>query len=188
MIIGKSNSMVNFALIDGARVGAQMGDILALAPISLSLYRESALADVAPYVLCLAPDTKAHHDVVQTCWGCSSGVFLRSDANLEELSKHFRHFLLVKTEDGRKLYFRFYDPRVLRVFLPSCTAQQAIEFFGPVHFFLVEDEDPNRAIIFWLEKAQLRRDIVDLTKGELAARLPARESASAGEKAPNVIV
>ncbi|HRO43103.1 MAG TPA: DUF4123 domain-containing protein, partial [Flavipsychrobacter sp.] len=73
-----------------------------------------------------------------------------------ELHKHFRKFLLVKTEDEQELYFRFYDPRVLRIFLPTCDQGQIREFFGAVDYFLMEDEDPEFAIRYWHENGILR--------------------------------
>jgi hypothetical protein len=37
------------------------------------------------------------------------------------------------------MYFRFYDPRVLRLFLPACTARQRSELTGTeIERFLVE--------------------------------------------------
>jgi len=50
--------------------------------------------------------------------------------------------LRVQEEGSTKfLYFRFYDPRVLRVFIPSCTDQQLIQFYGPIRRFWMENED-----------------------------------------------
>ena len=40
--------------------------------------------------------------------------------------------LWVRDEGQRQLYFRFYDPRVLPVFLPTCDAEQRRQVFGPV--------------------------------------------------------
>ena len=37
-------------------------------------------------------------------------------------------------------WFRFYDPLVLRVFLPTCTPRQRQDFFGEFEGFVVEDE------------------------------------------------
>jgi hypothetical protein len=57
--------------------------------------------------------------------------------------KHLRRLLMVKLDDGgRRLYFRFYDPRVLRAFLPTCSVRQDEEMFGDrdIHSFLVEGE------------------------------------------------
>jgi len=45
-------------------------------------------------------------------------VFLRTETGIEQLRKHLRGFLRVRDEAGRRLIFRYYDPRVLRVYLP----------------------------------------------------------------------
>ncbi|MCK7510897.1 MAG: DUF4123 domain-containing protein [Desulfobacterales bacterium] len=67
---------------------------------------------------------------------------------LNPLRTHFRRFLMVHDSDGKPLYFRYYDPRVLRVYLPTCTSQELKTVFGPVESFLVEDEDGRSAIRF----------------------------------------
>jgi hypothetical protein len=36
------------------------------------------------------------------------------------------------------MLFRYYDPRVLRAFLPTCTLEEANTFFGPVDAFVAE--------------------------------------------------
>ena len=41
-------------------------------------------------------------------------------------------------ETGEEVYFRFYDPRVLRVFLPTCSVRQKAELFGEIRSFLLE--------------------------------------------------
>jgi hypothetical protein len=38
------------------------------------------------------------------------------------------------------MYFRFYDPAVLRVFLPASTVLQRAELFGAVEEFIFEGE------------------------------------------------
>jgi hypothetical protein len=63
---------------------------------------------------------------------------------------------MVKKEDGEQLYFRFYDPRVLRVFLPTCDRQQLSDFFGPVDYFVCEDEDPVSGMMFSLKEGELK--------------------------------
>jgi hypothetical protein len=61
---------------------------------------------------------------------------------LAEVRRHFRKLLYVKEEDTRKeMFFRFYDPRVLRAFLPSCTARQLDEIFGEIDVFVAEGEE-----------------------------------------------
>ena len=59
-----------------------------------------------------------------------------------DLRSHLRRFLIVLDEDtGKKLYFRFYDPRVLRAFLPTCSKIQVADMFGEIGMFLLEGED-----------------------------------------------
>jgi Domain of unknown function (DUF4123) len=87
--------------------------------------------------------------LVSSGWEHSWGIFLTSAADLHALREHFRRFLIVKIEGERPdFYFRFYDPRVLRVFLPTCTLEEATAFFGPVRSFLVEDQESRGALRF----------------------------------------
>jgi hypothetical protein len=65
---------------------------------------------------------------------------------------------MVQTEDKEELYFRFYDPRVLRIFLPTCDEDQLNEFFGPVDYFVCEDEDPAFALAFTLKDGELKTE------------------------------
>jgi hypothetical protein len=68
----------------------------------------------------------------------------------------------VKTEDGEELYFRFYDPRILRIFLPECTAEEAVEFFGPIQAFWVEAEDPNMCLVFRRSERGVVTETIDV--------------------------
>jgi len=53
------------------------------------------------------------------------------------------------------LFFRFYDPRVMRGYLPTCSPKQLAEFFGPVDFYIAEGEAPARAHAWSLSDGQL---------------------------------
>jgi len=103
---------------------------------------------VAPYLLKLETASDFLKLLLEQGWGKSWGIFLTSQSDLEQLHKHFRHFLLVKGEDDKDFYFRFYDPRVLRVYLPTCTAEEAKEFFGPIGSYLAEAEAPDTLLKF----------------------------------------
>jgi len=76
------------------------------------------------------------------------GVSFTSDANLPALHEHLRTLSSVQTESGERLFFRYYDPRVLRVFLPTCSADQLDELFGPIKTFLVDGEDDGEMFVF----------------------------------------
>lgn len=153
MIIG------NFILLDAARMNEAMEEAKKLNPSHESLYKakeDELLQSVAPYLFRFQNQGEFNDYFLENGWGDGWGVLLSSKASFEELHKHFRRFLMVKTEDGVELYFRFYDPRVLRVFLPTCDIKQLEEFFGPVQFFLVEDEDLRFGIKFWLQNGELQ--------------------------------
>lgn len=67
------------------------------------------------------------------------GIFVLADHSLTELRRHLRRFLRVVGPGEERLYFRFYDPRVLPSYLASCTHDEAAEFFGPVAAFGITD-------------------------------------------------
>ena len=39
------------------------------------------------------------------------------------------------------MYFRFYDPQMLRLFLPTCGLRQREQIFGEIEVFLVAGRD-----------------------------------------------
>jgi hypothetical protein len=66
---------------------------------------------------------------------------LAARAGLYDLRRHLRRLLQVRTEARETLFFRYYDPRVLRAFLPTCDRAQLAEFFGPIQRFDLEETD-----------------------------------------------
>jgi hypothetical protein len=154
-------------LLDAARMEDAMDTARELNPVNASLYRnrdgqDEILPSVAPFLFTY-PYTDAFCDfVLNNGWGKSWGLWVESEVDFETLCRHFRRFLMVQTEEGQELYFRFYDPRVLRIFLPTCDIDQLHEFFGPVTQFIMEDEDPAYCIIFSLWSNQLFIDQQDV--------------------------
>lgn len=76
-------------------------------------------------------------------WGNSSCVFFTSKLSFEELFSHFQQFNRVYLEEDKVVLFRYYDPRVLRTYLPSCNREEVEAFFGGVEHFYLESEDPE---------------------------------------------
>jgi hypothetical protein len=123
----------------------------------ISLYKgepEEAMFDVAPYLVSLGRRRDENKNLVQwiydNLWGNSCGIFILSSAGLERLFEHLQTFLLVTDESGKPYYFRFYDPRVLRVYLPTCNGEELKQFFGPVSEFILEDGCREKQIRFSL--------------------------------------
>ncbi len=152
-----------YILVDAARVEHLIGHAKNLNPRFDSLYRggsDEELGDVAPYLFTLLGNNEFSSWLYERGWGNSWGSIVVSKINFEDCWKHFRKFLLIKTEDGEELYFRFYDTRVLKIFLPTCDKQQILEFFGPVDSFIVEGDTKEQAIRFWHQNGELKQEII----------------------------
>jgi hypothetical protein len=157
----------NFCILDAARVGREMEEAFRLNPNHDCLYTGEAKTDlggVAPWLFRLNTEPDNFRTwVTQKGWGDAWGILIGADATFEVCSEHFRKFLEVRTPDGEECYFRFYDPRVLRAFLPSCDPQQIIEFFGPVDYFVTETDNGTGSIRFSHHNGKLVQQVLTAT-------------------------
>jgi hypothetical protein len=110
---------------------------------------------VAPHLVEVAPTFPFTSKLIAMGWGNSWGIFLRIK-DPSNLRHHLRGFLRVRDESGRILLFRYYDPRVLRIYLPTCRPDELRTIFGPVGSFLVEGEDGRSVIEYQFDGNQLR--------------------------------
>jgi hypothetical protein len=110
---------------------------------------------VAPYLVQLEYDDQKTRQFICEAWGNSWGVFVKCDTRVDTLRRHLRRFLTVRDEAGNRLLFRYYDPRILRVYLPTCTAAELQEVYGPIDHFLMEDETPSTLLDFVVDKKRL---------------------------------
>lgn len=115
------------------------------------------LEAAAPHLVQLDFNDRYTRDLVDRAWGNSWGVFLRSPVRMERLRRHLRTFLVVNDWSGRRLLFRYYDPRVLRVYLPTCTTEELRTVFGPVTHFWTEDSSSEHLLGFQVSNGRLQR-------------------------------
>lgn len=94
-----------------------------------------------PYLVQLRYEDEKTRKFLSLAWQNSWGLFLESDAGKESLRRHLRTFLLVRDYEGHLLMFRYYDPRVMRVYLPTCTNDELKTVFGPINRFLIESSE-----------------------------------------------
>jgi hypothetical protein len=113
------------------------------------------LEAVAPHLVQLDFADKYTQELVARGWGDSWGVFLRCGARMERLRRHLRTMLLVNDWTGRRLLFRYYDPRVLRVYLPTCTSEELRAVYGPITNFWTEDATSQQLLGFELRHGKL---------------------------------
>ncbi len=166
LLFGNGDTPV-FAVLDGASAPGLVKNLYAHEPEYCCLYRgelKPDMATVAPYLVRLEPGNEFTEWVLNDGWGAHWGVFVSSIANLRTLRDHFREFHTVELPDQRTVVFRYYDPRVLRVFLPVCNVAELTTFFGPTQSFLMEDESPEKGLKFTFAAKAMKSESFQLKK------------------------
>lgn len=117
------------------------------------------LQAAAPYIVHLSAGSALTRELLARGWGNSWGFLTLGPPHLtlQQQRLHFKKLLRVRDEDGQVLNFRFYDPRVLRVFLPTCTPEQLEQFFGPVPRIVAEATQPDQLLDFQSGRDGLRQ-------------------------------
>lgn len=140
-----------FAVLDATGHPSVPEKAKQLGELAVSLFQgaeEEKHWDVAPYLFRVDQDTLRW--IQETLWNEAWGVFAMSRSNLEDLRQHFRRFLLVELPDGERWYFRYYDPRILKVYLPACDEKELRQVFGSgeagVRAFGIADPDTKQLV------------------------------------------
>ena len=104
-----------------------------------------ALRSVAPYLI----KVKANDELVK--WCCEEGrhrhwfiLFVGPNLSLRQLGRQFKRLAFIRTPEGTRLFFRYYDPRVLPSFLTSCTVAERDSIFKELHCFIVPTQPTRR--------------------------------------------
>jgi Domain of unknown function (DUF4123) len=114
------------------------------------------LEEAAPHVVRLVAASPYTRWYLGESWGKAWGLALQTRATLTTIRQHFRTLLLVRDERGNTLRFRFFDPRVLRRYLPTCTPSELKQVFGPVTRFFLEHPEQDRLVAYSLEEGALK--------------------------------
>lgn len=142
-----------YAVLDGASVPNLLEMIDEHEPEYTCLFSgdlDPEVEQTAPYLVRLQANSEFNQYVIEHGWGRHWGIFstVPQDQPFVAVRKHFRTFLRVRGPDGTLMLFRYYDPRVLRVYLPTCNEDEAEILFGPLTSYLMEDEDPSVMLRF----------------------------------------
>jgi hypothetical protein len=122
---------------------------------------EETLAQ-SPYLVTLPPRARLLDVVVKDGWGRGWGFCFTSSAEFDELRLHWRSYVMLRSERGREITFRFWDPRVMRAILPAMPPAEAREFLGPVSRVIVEGDRPEIATEFSLSPRGVRQQALVL--------------------------
>ncbi|MGH1343348.1 MAG: DUF4123 domain-containing protein [Nannocystales bacterium] len=131
----------DYAVVDCARDSRIHPAVVGSRVESVCLYDGRlgrGLAAVAPYLVRLEQGSRFSNTFYEHGWNDAWGLVIRTRVGLAALRRHFRTLAYVRREAGPKLLFRYYDVRVLRTFLPTCSEQQLKQVFGPVDAFVLD--------------------------------------------------
>ena len=154
-----------YAILDGASVPDLPMKLYEMQPPRYCLFTgdlEPDMAEVAPYLVRLYPRAPFTDWVLKEFWGKHWGIFAHSRKPLKEMRKHFRSLVTVYDEKGNPMLFRFYDPRVLRRFLPTCKPEEIKTFFGDVDTFFAELKEDEKLMRFENQDGNLKQSALEI--------------------------
>ena len=131
-----------WAVFDAARDSSLYGRIVYSGLLRECLFAgdlPAPLQETAPYLVQLEHDDRRSIELIEDSWDNSWCVFLQADVGIKTLRKHLRTLLRVQGPTGNYMLFRYYDPRVLRVYLPTCQPDELARFYGPIQRVWTEE-------------------------------------------------
>lgn len=133
-----------YAVLDGARHLETLGMLEDSDVPFMCLHGgrlDPEVAITAPYIVELHEEDDLFDELFDDGWGDSRGIFLLSDMRLRQVRRHLRALTYAEMPDGEIVFFRFYDPRAMRVFMPAATPEQRAAMFGDtVETYFLENE------------------------------------------------
>ncbi|NDV65072.1 DUF4123 domain-containing protein [Bacteroides sp. 224] len=148
----KEGLIPNYVLIDAALWDTDI-DILFLDPTLQyrSLFRGSTgekLWSVAPYLVDISSDETLVTKIKEKDAVERRVTWLSSPLQIDELRKHLRRFLRMKTGSGEYVYFRFYDPYVVNDVFPHLSINQYMEFFDKIDYLIANDRQAGKNLFY----------------------------------------
>ena len=156
-----------YIILDAARLEGNLNDAKQLNKSFRCLYessKEKIYQTIGPYIFSVKNSSPFYEWYMKNGWGNAWGLMIFSSETIDRLNDHFLKFKYMQDESGIKQYFRYYDPRVLKKFLPTCTKEELNKFFGPIEYFIVEGDLKVEAIKFVLENDKLNQEKISVSQ------------------------
>jgi hypothetical protein len=178
---GAGGSTRLYAVVDASRAPMIIPPALqAMTDKVACLYRGNALeefGDDTAWVAEMTSDESVLQWLVDKGFGKRWSIFLRTSHVLENVVRHLRKFTMVRDSEGTVHFFRYYDPRTLRQYLPVLTAEQAAVFFKGIECFYCENDlKAGEFLRFRFGDGIVRREIVLPSGGTSQAKVAERIS------------
>ena len=111
----------------------------------------------APFLAALLPGSPFTEQVFKESPGKHWGIFAHCRRSMTEVRRHCRALLNVYDENGQPMLFRYYDPRVIRKFLPTCNAGELKTLFGELEAIFAEANDGKTVTSYRLDSNELKQ-------------------------------
>jgi hypothetical protein len=134
---------VLYAVVDCAR-DRRIYDLVHQALFPACLFMTDIISPMgrnAPYLVPVEHAERLIDSWQKVGRGESWGIFLRSSQEQARVRQRLRTFNQAKLPDGRVVLFRWWDPRVFRVYLPTCDADDLSQWFASVEEYICETEE-----------------------------------------------
>ena len=111
--------------------------------------RYADLANIGPLLVAVEPNTALANTFAEE-WQTRAGIWLESEANESDLIAHLRSLVHVQLEGGVSAFFRFYDPRITRLWLGDLPDAERDRLMGPVRLIrlanglFIRQENPDQ--------------------------------------------
>lgn len=168
----QGESPIVYAIFDGAR-DKRISEKVKQGELKYSCLYEGRLSykmsQAAPYMVRLEKNHPETYQWIEQAWGNSWGIYMVTypPATLLSVRHNCRKVAVVRGPDGKPLVFRYYDPRVLRTYLPTCDDVEADKIFGPITEFVVEGDNAEQIHRF----RRTTEGVQDINRGENSAEL-----------------
>ena len=131
------------------------------------LYQHTAyseLADIGPILVPISPNSPLAHIFARE-WSATAGIWLESEVDEASVLHHLRSLIHVRVEGDVTVLFRYYDPRITRLWLTGLEPQARDRLMGPIRLILlpklahspgfIRQENPEQPIAQYTEKPWL---------------------------------
>jgi hypothetical protein len=157
---------VNFFIADPITMKLSLNDFYDYDIVPHSLYLgtdEEEILEVGPYLVELKNE-KVINWIVRNS-GKNWGIFLDSRLEKDKLIKELQKLILVKRNEGKQDYFRFYDPRVMMKYIPSSSLEQLNTLFGKhANSIICETESKEIYVKYTYQKEKLKIEKIQVEK------------------------
>ena len=99
-----------------------------------SLYQRtaySALDEVSPVLVPVTPNSPLAHTFTEQ-WSATAGIWLESLTDEKTVVEHVRSLIHARVEGEVTVLFRFYDPRIVALWLADLPAHERAPLMGPI--------------------------------------------------------